>query len=76
MALKNLPREEWVFMLSLEKTKELLGRPNMSDAEAEEVRLYAYALADIVFEKLHTDLSTKKDDHGDAGELRTDRGGG
>ena len=37
-------------MLSIEKTKKLIGDPNMSDEEAEKIRDEFRALAEIIFE--------------------------
>lgn len=38
-------------MLSIERTKELLGRPNISDKEAETIRDSVRSLVELIFEK-------------------------
>jgi hypothetical protein len=42
-------------MLSIEQTKRLLGNPQLSDREAEEIRDISYMLAEVVFEKWRRD---------------------
>jgi hypothetical protein len=42
-------------MLSIEQTKRLLGNPQLSDHEAEEIRDISYMLAELVFEKWRQD---------------------
>jgi len=37
-------------MLTLEQTKKLLGDPEMSDREAQEIRNAFYSLADLIFD--------------------------
>lgn len=38
-------------MISLQRTKELLGEPNMSDEEAEKARSKSYEFADLLFNR-------------------------
>jgi hypothetical protein len=40
-----------VFMLTIERAKQLLNDPNISDSEAMEIRDSLRALAEIIFEK-------------------------
>ena len=49
-------------MLSIERTKELLRNPSLSDREAEEIRNISYMLAELIFdnwraEQLHSRIS-------------------
>jgi len=37
-------------MLTLERTKELLNDPELSDLEAQEIRNSFYSLADLIFD--------------------------
>jgi hypothetical protein len=38
-------------MLSIERTKQLLGKPGMSDEEAEKIRDSVRSFVEIIFEK-------------------------
>ena len=46
-------------MLSIEKTKELLGDKNMSDEEATEIRDGFHHLAEIIYEKWEQEKKMK-----------------
>ncbi|MFA5084517.1 MAG: hypothetical protein WC475_04045 [Candidatus Paceibacterota bacterium] len=47
-------------MLSLERTKELLNDPTLSDKEIEEIRDGFYELAQIIFEQWKEDRKKRK----------------
>ncbi len=47
-------------MLSLERTKELLSDPSLTDEEIREIRDGFYLLAQIIFEKWKEDKKTGK----------------
>jgi hypothetical protein len=47
-------------MLSLERTKELLNDPRLSDKEIQEIRDGFYLLAEIIFEKWREEKKTDK----------------
>ncbi len=47
-------------MLSLERTKELLNDPRLTDKEVEEIRDGFYLLAQIIFEKWREDKKANK----------------
>ena len=53
--VKNLPSKERVFMLTIERTKELLNRTDLTDHQVEDIRDAFKRLAEIVFEKWHED---------------------
>lgn len=38
-------------MISIERTKELIGRPDISDSEAEQIRDSMRSLVEIIFEQ-------------------------
>lgn len=48
-------------MLSVERTKELIGEPNMSDDEAEALRDSVRAMAEVMFEQWQYEKRKKKE---------------
>lgn len=48
-------------MISVEHTKELIGRPNISDAEAEKIRDSMRSLIEIIFEQWQEDKIRKNE---------------
>lgn len=48
-------------MLSVERTKELIGEPNMSDDEAEALRDSVRAMAEVMFEQWQYERRRKKE---------------
>lgn len=48
-------------MISIERTKELLGEPNISDQEAEALRDSARAMAEVMFEQWQYERAKKSD---------------
>ena len=48
-------------MLSVERTKELIGEPNMSDDEAEALRDSFRAMAEVMFEQWQYEKRRKKE---------------
>jgi hypothetical protein len=48
-------------MLSIERTKELIGDPLMSDKEATEIRDGFHALVEVIFEQWQNDRTKKRD---------------
>jgi hypothetical protein len=49
-------------MLSLERIKELMADPSLSDEAAEEVRDHLRMLAEVIFEKWCADSRSKPDE--------------
>ena len=49
-------------MLSVEETKQLIGRPDMSDEEAQLFRDQCYELMSIIFDSWYYDQSSEDDE--------------
>jgi hypothetical protein len=47
-------------MLTLEKTRESLNDPTLSDEEVLEIRDQLYSLAEIIYEQWQADMAKKK----------------
>jgi hypothetical protein len=47
-------------MLTLEKTRESLNDPTLSDEEVLEIRDQLYSLAEIIYEQWQVDMAKKK----------------
>ncbi len=57
-------------MLSIERTKSLIGNPHITDEEAETVRDSMRSLVEIIFEQWNEDKNYNKEKKNDTGITR------
>ncbi len=61
-------------MLSLERAKELINDPKLSDKEVEEIRDQMYMLSELIFEQWMAERNKAKEDLKKAGPKKVEEG--